>query len=234
MLLFFYLKYGCTISIQNDNYSNKNKSIKLKKEYELIYNNNKYNLEITVFNKNIYFKLYELNNLTFKKYVNKFNIETILTILKLNLNIYNSLEKVLELFDNCYRNKKIKIDFRLNIINLIIKYPLLFQEQECIIVLKKEELDVNEKFDAILKEIMLIRENYIPIYDKLKEIEILISELKLDVNRKFEENINIIEMLKNKIEKNKIYLENNNNQIKCIKKDIFFIRHKNIESLLKK
>ena len=57
----------------------------------------------------------------------------------------------------------------------------------------------------------------------------MISELKLDVNRKFEENINIIEMLKNKI-----YLENNNKQIKWIKKDIFFIRHKNIEEFIQK
>jgi len=47
---------------------------------------------------------------------------------------------------------------------------------------------------------------------KLEKIEKLILELKLDVYKKFEENINTINMLKNKIEENKILLENNKNK----------------------
>jgi len=95
--------------------------------------------------KNLYFKINKLNSLTFINYKNKFNLENILKILKLSLNICNNLENVLELFDKCYKNSKMKLDFGNNILNLIIKYPLLFQERESSIKLIKEELDIKKR-----------------------------------------------------------------------------------------
>ena len=88
------------------NYDKSKKNI-IKKEYIIEINKNKYNLIITLEYNFIEFKIYPLNNIIINYYKNKFNLENINNILDLSFNIYNNLEKVLELIDSAYINKKL-------------------------------------------------------------------------------------------------------------------------------
>ena len=60
----------------------------------------------------------------------------------------------------------------------------------------------------------------------VKKIEKLIIDIKDNLNKKLEENINIINILKKKIEENKISLENNKKIINLLKREIFDINEK--------
>ena len=63
------------------------------------------------------------------------------------MNIYNNLEKVLQLIDFAYKNKNLLINIDINNkMNLIIRYQIGFIEHECLIPLIQKELDINEKF----------------------------------------------------------------------------------------
>ena len=184
-------------------YESKKENIIIKKEYNIDINNNTYNLIITLDNEFIEFKVYQLNDIKFIYYKNKFNLNNINNILDLSLNIYNNLEKVLELIDLVYKNKKLLINIDINNkMNLIIRYPIGFNEHECLIPIIQKELDINEKFEIILNEIILLKKSEDRrINEKLKKIEKLLLDIKYNVNKKFEENINFINLLKNEIEK---------------------------------
>ena len=175
----------------------KKKNIIIKKEYNLDINNNKYNLIITLDNEFIEFKVYQLNDIKFIYYKNKFNLNNINNILDLSLNIYNNLEKVLQLIDLAYKNKNLLINIDINNkMNLIIRYQIGFMKHECLIPLIEKELDINEKFEIIFNEIILLKKlEDRRINEKIKNIE----KLLLDIKTKFEENLNIINLLKNEV-----------------------------------
>lgn len=104
--------------------------------------------------------------------------------------------------------------------NLIIKYTIGFKEQEFIIILESAELEINEKFEIISNEIILLKNlEDSRITDKLNIIEKLILDIKLNINKKLEENTRIIVELKSKIEENKKILENNHKDLNILKKD---------------
>ena len=122
----------------------------IKKEYKIKKNEKIYNLIISKDNEYIYFKIYKLNELISIYYKNKFDLKNIINILNLSTHLYDNLDKVIELIDECYKNKKILInEEKDNKMYLIIKYMIGFKEHEFLIVLKKEELDINEKFEII-------------------------------------------------------------------------------------
>ena len=101
-----------------------NPSIIKKKNYKLEINNNKFNLNITINNKSINFKLHQINDIIFY-YKNHFNLNDIVNKLEISHKLYNDLEKVMDLIDNCYHNNKLSIKFNTNDkINMILKYPL--------------------------------------------------------------------------------------------------------------
>ena len=72
------------------------------------------------------------------------------------------------------------------------------------------------------------------INEKLKKIEILIIDIKDNTNRKLEENINIKNTLKKKIENNTIKIENNNKILCALKNEINKNNDGNIVNDLKK
>ena len=95
------------ISPKEFNQSNK---IKINKEYNIRTNEKNYNLIINIDNEYIFFKIYKLNNLISIYYKNKFDLKSLINILKLNIDLYDNFEKIIELIDNCYKNKKIEIN----------------------------------------------------------------------------------------------------------------------------
>ena len=150
----------------------------IKREYNIEINNEKHKLKLTIDNKLINLKIYKLNNMEFKYYENEFNLNDINNILYKKSNICNNLEEVIDLIDSSYENKKLIINNNKdNIMNIIIKYPIVYKERECIIKLNKKEIEINEKFKMILNEIKLIKKERDKIInDKLNNIEKLLLE----------------------------------------------------------
>ena len=177
-----------------------------KKEYELEMNNNKYNLRIFIDSKYISFKLSPINDIMFIYYMNKFDLNGINDKLGVN---YKNLEKIMKLIDSCYNNNKLLLKYnRDNEINIIMRYIIGYDEEEYQIRLIKKKLHVNEKFEVLLNEIILMKKDKnSKIKENGKKIEKLIIDIKDNLNKKLEENINIINILKKKIEENKISLE---------------------------
>ena len=140
--------------MSNDEEYEKNDLFIKKKEYELEENGNRYKLNITLKIIYIDFKLTPINDIIFIYYINKYDLNSINNKLSLSHNIYNNLEKVMKLIDDCYINNKLslKIDIN-NEINLALKYPIGYKEYESSITLMKEKFDINEKFEIIDKRI---------------------------------------------------------------------------------
>jgi hypothetical protein len=200
-----------------------------KKEYILQMNNNKYNLSIILDNKYINFKLTSMNDITFIYYLNKYDLNGINNKLDLN---YNNLEKVMKLIDNCYNNNQLLLKYDINNgINVIMKYPIAYEEHECLITLIKKESDINEKFEILLNEIIILKnDKNIKVKENLKKIEELILDIKENINKKFEDNLNTIKELKKTIEKNKFNIENNNKIIKILKNETFNIKNSEMKN----
>ena len=127
----------------------------------------------------------------------------------------------MELIDKSYSNKKLSINSNINNeIELKIKLTIGFNEYESLIKLNKKELNINEKFEIITYEILLLKKiNNTIINNKIKEVEKLFSNLKSSVNKKLKENSKTISMLKIKIEDNFLLNEKKRNTI-IVKRNI--------------
>ena len=118
------------ISIEtNENEINKkieNNNIIKKKEYNLEMNNNQYILNITIDNKFINFELTQTNDILFFDYKTKFNLNGIIKKLEISHKLYNDLEKVMDLIDNCYSNNKLILNLNTHDkINIFIIYSYI-------------------------------------------------------------------------------------------------------------
>ena len=154
----------------------------------------------------------------------------------MNSNICHNLEEVIDLIDSAYKNKKLIIYYNNdNIINIKMKYPIVYKERECIIKLNIKEIEIDDTFKIILNEIMLIKkEKKEIINDKLNNIEKLLLDLKDYINKKLEENKSIINKLKNINEKIMNNLEKNKEEIKLLKNEIYIIKYPEIKEYYKK
>ena len=177
--------------------------IKEKKEYSIQINNISYKFIIYIDHIHIYFLIKEINNIVFYIYENKYDIDQIIKILKLNVNFYDNLHKIINLLDQVYLRNKIKLEYIINkdTFNINIKLPIDYQEYDSYLILDKKELDNNEKFDIIIKELCSLQK------DKIKDnkIDILkksIFDLKILIIDKLNENVNQIYSLKNELLKN--------------------------------
>ena len=203
-----------------------------KKEYTLKINNLEYKLNI-FYNKNEI--TFQIDNNNYKillfNYKKIYHLKELITILNLSFEKYNEARKIVELIDEAYNNSKLKLKFDNTNDNylLIIKNNDLQknQEKDFIIKINKNNYNINEKFDIIIKELGNMRQKNSALFEIEKEI----LSLKNTINHKLKENILLIESLQEKIKNNKEQLENNDYQIKLLKKEIFTLKHigKNIE-----
>ena len=165
-------------------------------------------------------------------YKKAYDLKELISILSLSFENYNETKKIIELIDKAYIDDKIKLKFnnKNNNFLLIIKNKNGQRNQEIDYAIKinKNNYNINEKFDIIIKDLECLRQNNTILF----EIEKKIKELKDSINNKLKENIFIIESLKELIKNNKIQLENNEHQIKLLKKEILTI--KNIDKNQKK
>ena len=95
--------------IKKEYNSDEEKIIPEFKEYIINYENNDYILRIEGKEKDIYFILSLNNNIVYNYKLNM-NLLDIANKLELNSNKYSSLESILNLFDEIYKNNNISLD----------------------------------------------------------------------------------------------------------------------------
>ena len=144
-----------------------------EKEYELKLNNITYILQIQIDLNYIYFKLYENKEKGPFYYYNKFDFNNITNSLKLFPDIYNNLNKVLDLLNIAYNNNKLQLSKMGNNINIIIKLINGYIEIDCPIKLNKTQIDIDKKIENIIKDIKNLKNknNILLTYNKLLKLE---------------------------------------------------------------
>ena len=204
---------------------NKIENIVVKKEYKLKINNKPYLFTISHNDKNIFFIIKEQDYIFFYQYKNVFDLQKIMQYLKLNINFYNDINKIIELLDKVFLNQKMIISYneKDDSFNINVKLPEYFQEYDSNIILKKEELENNEKFEIIIKEIKSIKNDTV-IDNKLEIITQSLNNLKILNNKKLNENEDLIKLLKNKIINNETKLKVNEKEIQYLKNEISILK----------
>ena len=199
--------------------------IKEKKEYSIQINNISYKFIIYIDHIHIYFLIKEINNIVFYIYENKYDIDQIIKILKLNVNFYDNLHKIINLLDQVYLRNKIKLEYIINkdTFKINIKLPIDYQEYDSYLILDKKELDNNDKFDIIIKELCSLQKDKIKD-NKINILKKYIFDLKILIIDKLNENVNQIYSLKNELLKNEKLLKENKKEINILKNKILDLK----------
>ena len=193
------------------------------KEYILKINNVEYKLKISYDINNIFFKIERKNELSLYNYENIYNYNDMVSILKLPPEIYNESNKVANVLDKAYENKKLILKFdedNINII-LIVKLSIGFQEIDCPLQIRKKYYDLNEKFNIILGELQSLKQikkefitpQILELEQKIESLKILIVNEIGKINKVIQE---LLIQNKENIEK----LNKNKNEIKLLKEEL--------------
>ena len=123
---------------------------KVKKEYELKYNNEDYLLIMEVNNKSIYFTINKIDSINECKYENKYDSSEIVKILEISSDKYSNISLLLDLFDTIYKKNKFSLDIEdENTIYLKIKFINIYEEVEYKLKLFKSILNNEDKFNVL-------------------------------------------------------------------------------------
>lgn len=138
------------------------------------------NCQIQISSKYIFFKLLQIHDLSY--FEKKYELKEIVNILNLPPLLYNSLEKVKKIIEEVFKRNKFKFYQEKEIIVLIIKFPIIFEEIESRIELKK----------IIINSHNFFYNNIIYLKNKLIQDEDIISQLEKK-NKDLEKKIEILE-----------------------------------------
>ena len=122
---------------------NLNYDVHIYKEYNIIKENEVYNLRLEFDQINIKFKLKKLNESIDYIYKNKYKIAFFINKLEVNPNKFYSYEIVINTFDKLYNKNNILID-KITDDNIVIKIKYDNNEKE--IQLNKEYMNINNYF----------------------------------------------------------------------------------------
>ena len=189
-----------------------------RKELILKLNNLEYKLIILIDNDYLLLKIELLNEIILYSYQIKYDLKTIINILMLNNILYNNFEKIIELINDAYTNKKLLIkDVNKDRIELIIKMPIGFKEYDCSIILKRKNPDINGKFTIIIGKLKKYKDYS---NNEIKMLEKYLLDLRSLVDNKLNQNSKLINNLKEKNEKNKKELQKLREEIDILKNEI--------------
>ena len=174
--------------MKNGNILNNELEYPLYKEYNIKHNKEIYNLKIEIKNDNIiYFNLKKLNGQFYYAY--KKEIKIIIFAEKYKLNSNDNIS-ILKEFDNMYKEGNILIDIKeKDHINLIIQNSNKSEKNKLEILLNKEIMSIDDKFNMLYSQIYLItNENNNILYyninkkeddikNKINEQDIIIKEM---------------------------------------------------------
>jgi len=204
----------------------KSEEILQKKEFEIKMDKKSYKLIALIDNSFINFKLTQIGDNSKISYENKYNFNDIANILELNLQEYNTLEKIFELISKS--DIKLNIDNKNNI-NLILNLLSKGNKHKIYkLVLNKPKLSINEKFDIIIKTINNIKsENKnLLIDEEFLKLQNLLNQLESSINKKFEINRNKLNSLKNIAQDYEIRLNKNKKNTLDLKNEVKKIEEK--------
>ena len=180
--------------------SDEEKIIPEFKEYIINYENNDYILRIEGKEKDIYFILSINNNIVYNYKLNM-NLLDITNKLELNSNKYSSLESILNLFDEIYKNNNISLDLTNDNYCILSIIFMNVKEVKYQLKLYKHYTNTKDKYDILAYQIRLLKNNNnlnnnngINNNDKLEQMNNTINEL----SNKIKEQENKIKNLENK------------------------------------
>ena len=196
-----------------------------EKQYLIKINNLEYKLIILYNESKIIFQIDNEQKLLLYNYKKIYLFKELISIFSLPLEIYEESTKIIELIDKAFNNDKLKLKFddKNNNILLTIKIKnwSVNKENDYTIKINKNDYKINEKFDIIIKELELLKQNN----ESLFTIEKKIISLKNEINNKLKENQILIDSLQEKIKNNKKQLENNEYQINLLKSEISSLKN---------
>ena len=174
-----------------------------EKQYLIKINNLEYKLIILYNESKIIFQIDNDQKLLLYNYKKIYHFKELISIFSLPLATYEESKKIIELIDKAFNNDKLKLKFDDNNNNILltikIKNRLVNKENDYTIKINKNNYKINEKFDIIIKELELLKQNN----ESLFTIEKKIVSLKNEINNKLKENQILIDSLQEKIKNNK-------------------------------
>ena len=191
--------------------------------------NNIYQLNIETNEKKIFFTLNLLSNSKDYYYITEINSIELIEKLGLNSQKFTETKKILNIFNQLCRNNKISLEQKNDdIINLIIYYTILYEENKLEINLNKVKITIEDKLNILYNQINYLT-NKLKFKKEIQNNTDEINELNISINKKekklrkmIEEKDNIIKEISNKLlNQEKIIKElNNSNYIKMFFKKI--------------
>jgi len=152
--------------------------------YNFKHNNNIYQLSIEIDEADIQFTINKLSNSIDYYFTNKINIKILLDKLDLNISKFSDSNKLLSLFGQIYQRNNMSINqMDNNNIILMIKYTLLYEENQYELQLKKTKMTNDDKFNVLYNQIKILT-NKIKYQDDIKIMNNQINELKNIINEK--------------------------------------------------
>ena len=133
----------------------------------------------------------------------------------------------MELLNLSYINNKLQLSIKNNNINIIVKIISGYTEIECPIKLNEEKININDKIELILNDIIYLKHNKNKLLTnaKLLEIENILKDIQFSTKRKLQENENKIKILNQKNYENLLKLKNNEETIIMLKNKLFQIEN---------
>ena len=203
--------------------------INLKNKYIFKAHKSIYKLILYYDNSFIYFKIIELNNITFYYYQNKYSYESLIQILELDANLFINLEIIEDLIYQTYINKYLNLKFDIdNNAYFSIKLYKDDKLKKYKLPLKKETFGINEKFHIIIEEINKLRKGKVMDNKEYKKLYEILKYLEESIFKKLDKNKSKINLLNSKLNDNEKILNQNkenilflNNQIKIIQTILF-------------
>ena len=179
-----------------------NPEANIKKNYILKLNSIPYHFSIELSSNNYFnFELRQADKISYDYYSSKYNYEDILNLLHLEKKIYNNTLKVIELFENLLKKKKIFIhkDSNKRIIALHIKLEQNSLEQEYTLYLEIKIMTEKKMMSILIDEINEMKTSKNPKNDS-KEVDEDANSLE-DELKNIEEQLNKLNSKKEEIQK---------------------------------
>ena len=174
------------------------------REYNIMNENNEYNLRIEIDKQYIYFIVSKLNDSLNYNHKNKLDLLTIINKLELNASKFSNLELILKIFDRVYQKNKLDIKINDdNSINLLIKLLNVFEEETINeIKLYKDNMNNNDKFNFLFNQLKFIKNISAKDgeHEKKDEFQNKLNEMNNNISKKEEEIKEIKDILNKKEE----------------------------------
>ena len=178
---------------------------------------NNYIVIIEIDSNYIYFSVHSSNGIPLFHYKNKFDFINIIKYLGIDDNKYYNLNEIFKLMEESYYNNNLSLEIN-NKDSIDLNIIILNNKKENVIPihLVKTELDLNEKFDEVVNQINIIKNNN-KLDDRLYAIELLLDDIKYETKERLNKEEKEINLFKERVLKDVNEINQNMDEIKDLK-----------------